>query len=343
MAGVAMMDGREGGYIKAHRQWESSAAVLALSAEGEVVWLRLLFAANWKDSTVVLRTGPATVHRGQALIAERTLAERARVGRKVVRTALEKLTLAGAITISKVTSLAGPSVNLITVLNYDKYQATDESEAQGEAQGRPKVGPRSAQSEEGEEGKKGRSKTLSLKLEAEAGSVEPLRQRLLAVVRERGPYVEKVAAERAQLKAALKSPGVTEEAIESAFRAVYARNFFLRIEQVAFALTKAHEQGRRTNGHGREDTEMLAALASAERGEYPKHQLGPGDSEPGAGDDGDGDGFRESPPLRAPGDDVAEDAEPLSAALRAAVVHRRRAGSAQDAAHVEPGSRPGRA
>src|SRR5512147_1877976 len=144
-------DGREGGFIKAYRQWESSPAVQALSAEGEVVWLRLLFAANWRDTEVILRSGPFLVRRGQALIAERTLAERARVSRKVVRTALARLVLSGSISVKQVSAFSGPRINLVTILNYDRFQAFDDDRAQAG----PKVGPNRARSEEGEEREEG--------------------------------------------------------------------------------------------------------------------------------------------------------------------------------------------
>lgn len=172
-------------------------------------------------------------------------------------------------------------------------------------------------------------------------SVEPLRLRLLAIVRENGrPYVEKVAAERTQLKRALQSPGVTPEAIEAAFRAVYARNFFLRIEQVALALTKAQEA---RPAHGRKpevinDPQLVAALARAERGEP---EPGEADAEPDPGDGRDGSGVRGSPPIPASQDPLAPSATPLSSTLRALLGPGRQPRELQDAARVEPRVRHG--
>jgi hypothetical protein len=147
-------DGREGGYIKAARQWESSPVTRSLSAEGEVVWLRLLFAANWKDSEVMLRTGLRTIKRGQALISEATLAQRARVGRQVVRTALRTLSLHGTITCEEVQPLGNPRARLITILNYDRFQGQDEEPTQGSTAGQPAANQRPTRSEEVEEVKK---------------------------------------------------------------------------------------------------------------------------------------------------------------------------------------------
>lgn len=142
---------REGGYIKLYRRWSSSPAVLALDGAQRSVWIEILFAANWKDTVVVLRSGPTTIKRGQALIPERTLAKRAGVGRQVVRTTLDRLVLSETLKVTQARSLNGPSITLITVLNYDRFQANEELPTQGKTQSQPKPNPSSTRSEEVEE------------------------------------------------------------------------------------------------------------------------------------------------------------------------------------------------
>lgn len=92
---------------------------------------------------------------------------------------------------------------------------------------------------------------------------------------------------------------------------------------------------RRANGHtSQHDAELLRALAEAERDASSP--------EPPTSDSGDGGGLRSSPPLDPVEDDVATNGKPLSAAVRALMVHRWPAGKLQDATHVEPRAVTGR-
>jgi hypothetical protein len=145
------VDDREGGYIKLHRKWLTSPTVQALGLDGAMVWLHILFAANWKATEVMVRDGMLTVERGQALISERALAERAGTSRKVVRTTLKRLVTSHSITLRAVSSKMGPSVTLITVVNYSEYQDTPENGAQAGPKVGPRWGPIRRRSEEEEE------------------------------------------------------------------------------------------------------------------------------------------------------------------------------------------------
>jgi hypothetical protein len=179
-------DGREGGFIKVARQWESSPVTCSLSAEGEVVWLRLLFAANWKDSEVMLRTGRRTVARGQALISEASLAQRARVGRQVVRTALRILSLHGTIICEEVQPLGNPRARLITIPNYDRFQGVEIEPTQGSTAAQPAANHKPTRSEEVEEVEEGKSAAPPLRLapldaprkKPETKKADPLRREL---------------------------------------------------------------------------------------------------------------------------------------------------------------------
>ena len=132
---------RPGGFIVLHRRIESWPLWQALSGEHRMVWVTLLLAANWKNTEVWTRKGRLVVQRGQALIAQRTLAERAAVSRKNVRTAIELLTREGAIQVAQVPTQSSKTASLVTIVNYEKYQAVEEREDFDVTADRPKSGP----------------------------------------------------------------------------------------------------------------------------------------------------------------------------------------------------------
>lgn len=121
--------GRAGGFIAIHRRIESWPLWQAMSGEHRSVWLSLLLAANWKDSEVWVRSGRLVVKRGQALIAQRTLADRARASHRSVRTALRLLTQEGAVQVTHVATQASRRASLVTIVNYDAYQGEATQEA----------------------------------------------------------------------------------------------------------------------------------------------------------------------------------------------------------------------
>jgi hypothetical protein len=164
-AGEAMtLDGREGGYIKLHRQVHSWPLWRSMTANQRMVWVELLFLANWKDDSFWYGTHRIEVKRGQLAHSEGVIAKSARVGRKVVRDAIEKLQAEGAVRREKA-QVEGQGPYLITIVNYDKYQASDAQEGQVLGQGRARVGPGEGQGralrEEGEEGEEGKETTLA--------------------------------------------------------------------------------------------------------------------------------------------------------------------------------------
>lgn len=150
-------DGREGGYIKLHRRLKSWPLWRSMSPLQRMVWLEMLFAANWKDDVLWYGTKRIEVKRGQLAHSEAELARRAEVGRKVVRDTIAKLLAEGAI--SREPGLPeGQCPHITTILNYDRYQGNDDDEGPAKGQGGAKLGPSSgparALREEWEEGKK---------------------------------------------------------------------------------------------------------------------------------------------------------------------------------------------
>jgi hypothetical protein len=121
------MDGREGGFIKLHRQLESWPLWRAMPVGQRMVWIQILLSANWKDDSMWCGNQRITVKRGQLAHAEMEIANRAGVGRQVVRDALNKLQREGAITRQKILQ-GNHSPWLVTIVNYDRFQGQDEEE-----------------------------------------------------------------------------------------------------------------------------------------------------------------------------------------------------------------------
>ena len=85
------------------------------------VWLTMLADARWKAEPAKIRFQGILIEvkRGELWTTERTLAKRAGVTRKVVRTALRVLREDGAIRAQERAHLG----TLVTITNYDRYQA----------------------------------------------------------------------------------------------------------------------------------------------------------------------------------------------------------------------------
>jgi biotin operon repressor len=132
---------RPGGFIVLHRRIESWPLWQAMNAEHRHIWTTLLLAANWKNSEVWTRKGRLVIQRGQALIAQRTLAERAGASRQNVRTAIEMLTSEGAIQVTQVPVHGAKTASLITIVNYEKYQAVEERDDFDATASQPKSNP----------------------------------------------------------------------------------------------------------------------------------------------------------------------------------------------------------
>lgn len=120
-------DGREGGFIKLHRRVKSWPLWKAMSCAQRAVWIELLFSANWKDEEAWYGSRRYVVRRGQLAHSEAEIAKRAKVGRQVVRDTFVRLTAEGAVT--REPAMAGTQVPwLTTIINYEKFQGSDEDE-----------------------------------------------------------------------------------------------------------------------------------------------------------------------------------------------------------------------
>ena len=129
------MEDRERGFIVVHRRLKSWPLWRAMTANQRVVWLEMLLAANWAPSEVWVGGQRITIPRGAFIDTQDTLAEEAKVSRKVVRQTFEHLLAEGAITRATLGRQSGRDVMLTTIVNYDKYQSFTEREGHGGAAG----------------------------------------------------------------------------------------------------------------------------------------------------------------------------------------------------------------
>ncbi len=143
-----MSDGREGGFIVLHRRIKSWPVYRAMNAEQRQVVTEMLLAARWEDEPGEFWFGPHrfAVPRGCYFMSEDALAEEAGTTRKVVRTVYKKLLTEGFI-VRRAVHSSGQCPNLITILNYDKYQSLPDKRANGRAKEGPETGQRRASKE----------------------------------------------------------------------------------------------------------------------------------------------------------------------------------------------------
>ena len=96
-----------------------------------IVWVTMLFEANWKATEVWTREGRAVVHRGEFITNQIELAKNAGVGRQTVRSTYVALLKEGAIRMRNLGSAANHQGNhggnhqvfATTIVNYSTYQA----------------------------------------------------------------------------------------------------------------------------------------------------------------------------------------------------------------------------
>jgi hypothetical protein len=147
-------DEREGGYIKLWRRLRSSPLWRSMNAGQRVVWIEVLFAANWKEDEFWYGTKRIIVKRGQFAHSEYEIARRAKVGRQVVRSTFALLVTAEAIT-RETSQLGNRAPTITTIVNYERYQGTDDNGNQqnnpSPTQAQPKPNPSPTLREEVEE------------------------------------------------------------------------------------------------------------------------------------------------------------------------------------------------
>jgi hypothetical protein len=118
---------REGGYIKLPRGLESSPLWKSLTAVQRMVWVQLLWCANWKEDVCWYGTKSFPMKRGQLAHSEAEIARRAGVSRKVVRVTIAKLIMHGRIGREK-GPLEGQAPFIVTILDYDGFNGAVEQE-----------------------------------------------------------------------------------------------------------------------------------------------------------------------------------------------------------------------
>lgn len=124
---------REGGFIVIQRRIQSSDLWRSLRGDQRAVFMTLLLLANWKPAKARWRDQWYEVKRGELSHSMSSIAEEANVGIKVVRTTIEALMAddrqvggnGPAIVAKYPISGTGPGTGprILTVVNYDKYQA----------------------------------------------------------------------------------------------------------------------------------------------------------------------------------------------------------------------------
>lgn len=121
----------EEGYIKLNRkilswEWYQDAATARL-------FLHCLLSANWKDA----RWQGVEVPRGSFLTGRAKLAQDLKISEQSVRTALKHLILTGELTMR-----TSPKGSIITVVNYDLYQGTNQPDNQQPTNNQPTTNQR---------------------------------------------------------------------------------------------------------------------------------------------------------------------------------------------------------
>jgi len=103
--------------------------IFAGKPERIAAWTWLIAAAAWKDTRQDANGKTVTVKRGQILTSYRQMSKATGVSVKALRTLIDRLQAEGAIGTD-----TGTGRLLISIRNYDKYQATPEGRAQHTAQ-----------------------------------------------------------------------------------------------------------------------------------------------------------------------------------------------------------------
>lgn len=135
---------REGGFLVLWRRIQSWPIWRSFTAQQRMVVVQVLFAANYKPSTIWRGDTEVVIARGQFVDTEETIAKRAKVSRKVVRTVYERLE-AGKFMEREKGHHAGPYPRITTILNYDRYQTPEKREGQQEGQSGANIGPTAGQ------------------------------------------------------------------------------------------------------------------------------------------------------------------------------------------------------
>lgn len=128
----------ENGFTKSYRsKWEHPAFRNYAEA---AVWAWMCDCAAWRRRRLSTKFGPVTLERGQLLIAQRNIARDFEMGRKKVRLLVQRLVQENMISL-----ISGhPAANagtICTILNYDKYQLINGTDADDGAHLPPEEGP----------------------------------------------------------------------------------------------------------------------------------------------------------------------------------------------------------
>lgn len=126
------------GHIKLYRQLLDSALWLGRRFTPGQAWVDLLLRANYRDSAVRRGGRVIPVERGQLFTSQMALAHRWMWDRQTVARFLSSLKRHGTLDI-RAHKQTSTGYTIITILNYDQYQGSDNSSA-------PSIAPSSAPS-----------------------------------------------------------------------------------------------------------------------------------------------------------------------------------------------------
>ena len=111
------------GWITLHRQIADNPMWLSETFTRSQAWIDLLILANHKESSFYVRDNQITVKRGQIGRSEEYFSSRWKWSRTKIRNFLKKLETEQQITRSK-----SHVLQIITIINYDKYQEKEQQE-----------------------------------------------------------------------------------------------------------------------------------------------------------------------------------------------------------------------
>ncbi len=126
------------GYARAHRgRWEHP---LFKNKQEAAVWAWMTDTARFKAHSFQTKFGIVHLGRGQLLVSQRTIAEDFGLGRQQVRRLIDSMVTAKMITENS-THAASRAGTIVTIVNYERYQADSANENRPPTQEQPKQQP----------------------------------------------------------------------------------------------------------------------------------------------------------------------------------------------------------
>lgn len=136
----------DAGWIKAHRAMLRHPLLQRADVLG--VWMRLLLMAAHEPVRVMYRGKTIQLERGQAAVSVHALADELGLTHKRLRIILGRMVSENSLRLGQ---SEGKAFTLVTICNYDLYQAPQESEGKGSGKAKGKRGAKEGQTEQAPE------------------------------------------------------------------------------------------------------------------------------------------------------------------------------------------------